>query len=128
MNKYITPGTRIGVLIFGFIRHEGITTDSWIDGEQCVISRSRRAKFAVEEPLSKFAAGGKIVILEPLSKLHPTQVVRNARRLLNTVWRLLDANCEHFVYECFGLKPQSPQLQALTAVIGLTALALISAR
>lgn len=115
--KYIAPGTRVGVYVFGVLRHEGIVTDAWHAREQTVISRSRRVGYAKEEPMSVFANGGQQVVeLPPLSDSHPSLVLANARRLLGTPWRLTDANCEHFTHECSGVEPQSPQLQGWAAL------------
>lgn len=116
--EYIAPGTRVGVYVFGVLRHEGIAADGWVNGGQTVISRSRRAGRTVEESIGDFASGSEVLELPSLSDLHPSLVVANARRLLGSPWRLTDANCEHFVYECFGLPPQSPQLQGWSAFAG----------
>lgn len=127
-NKYIAPGTLVGVYVAGILRHEGIVTDSFLSGEQTVISRSRRVGYAVEEPMSAFAGGRKVIELLPLSDLHPSLVIGNARRLLGTPWRLMDSNCEHFVHECFGMRPESPQLQVWTVLGGITAFLFLVSR
>lgn len=126
--EYIAPGTRVGIYMFGVLRHEGIAGDGWINGEQSIISRSRRAGRATEEPISVFADGYAVVKLPPLSDLHLSLVVANARRLLGTPWKLTDANCEHFVYECFGLKPESPQLQGWISCACAISLLVIAVR
>lgn len=127
-NKYIAPGTRVGIYIARILRHEGIVTDAWIGGEQPVISRSRRIGYAAEEPMSVFADGREVVELSPLSDLHPSLVIANARRLLGSPWRLRDANCEHFTHECFGVEPQSPQLQGWSAAVAAVTILLIASR
>ena len=127
-HKYIPPGTRVGVFVLGFLRHEGIVTDGWQGHEQTVISRSRRSGHAKEESMSVFTDRYELRVLPPLSDLHPSLVVVNARRLLGTQWRLADANCEHFVHECFGVEPQSPQLQGWVGIAGATLLLVLLAR
>jgi len=125
-NRYIIPsGTRVGIYIFGLFLHVGIVSDGWLNGEQTVFSRSRRAGFAKEEPISLFAGGCDFHVLPPLSDLHPSLVIANARRLLGTPWRLADANCEHFVCQCFGLSPKSPQVNGWSGVAAVALLVML---
>lgn len=126
--QYIAPGARVGVYVGGVLRHEGIVTDTVVAGGQTVISRSKRIGYAKEELMSEFVGDREVVELPPLSNLHPSLVIANARRLLGTPWRLMDANCEHFVYECFGMKPQSPQLQVWAVLGGVAAILLLVSR
>jgi len=126
-NRYIIPsGTRVGIYIFGIFLHVGIVSDGWLNGEQTVFSRSKRAGFAKEELISVFTSGYDFHVLPPLSDLHPTLIIANARRLLGTPWRLADANCEHFVHECFGLKPKSPQVYCWSGVAALALLVMLT--
>lgn len=109
MNIY-KAGSRVGVMVAGVL-HEGIPTGRFRDGEPSIISNSRRTGRAVEEPLSVFSGGRQVFRLPPLSDLSPWEVLRNAEKLLGKPWDLFRSNCEHFVRECYGLKPTSPQLR-----------------
>lgn len=107
--QYILPGTVLAVAV-GPIEHVGIVTDQTRDGFPTVISNSHRAGRVVEEPLPTFVSGGEPRIVGYLGKLSPVEVLRRARSLIGTKWKLLSWNCEHFVRWAHGLKPTSPQL------------------
>lgn len=123
-NYNLSLGQLVGVVVNGVL-HLGVVSFTYA-GVIHVISSSRRRGGAFEEPLDAFLAGGELVVLRPLSPLSPSMVVANARQRLGCRWDLFSANCEHFVYQCFGLKPQSPQLRgALTfaaCLLGVSAL------
>lgn len=120
------PGTRLGVWVNG-VRHEGIASNRFIEGEQGVISSSCRAGQAAEESLSTFSGGRRIHVLEPLSDAHPSLVVANARRDIGKRWYLLSANCQHFVCKAFGEPPHSPQLWFAAGICAFSAAAIVAA-
>lgn len=108
-----------------FYWHWGIVTDSWKDGEQTVISCSGLRRMVVEEPMSTFGQGYPIEARNFSSALPVREVLVRARRKLGQRYDLLSWNCEHFVYDSFGLVKQSPQIKQFAILaIGLTLLRL----
>lgn len=106
-----------------FYWHWGIVTDSWKDGEQIVISCSGLRRMVVEEPISIFRQGNPIEPRNLTSALPVREVLVRARAKLGERYDLLSWNCEHFVYDSFGLDKQSPQLKQLAiCAIGLALL------
>lgn len=97
--------------------HKGIATDQWLDGEQLVISCSGRAGRVVLEPMSVFCAGMGAQEMPQLSALPREIVLHQARQLLGKPYSLMDFNCEHFLYQAFGLPPQSPQVATILGLV-----------
>jgi len=125
-NYSYQPGARLAVWVNG-VWHEGIASNGFVGGEQGVISASLRAGRVAEEPLRIFAADQPVRVLEPLSDLHPSQVVANARRAIGQPWHLTKANCQHRVCEAFGVPPHSPQLWIGAGLFLLSTAALMGA-
>lgn len=122
-----TPGTIVRVWV-GPIRHYGIISDRFMDGERMIISSSNRTGEVAEESRQTFSQGGKIDQVEYPSNLPPSQVIARARSALGSKWKLFTANCEHFVYWVHGQPPRSPQLAIAISLVVLTGLALIAKR
>ncbi len=97
--------------------HKGIATDQWLNGEQLVISCSGRAGKVVLEPMPVFTAGMGAEEMPQLSALSREIVLYQARQMLGKPYSLMDFNCEHFLYQAFGLTPQSPQFATLLGLI-----------
>lgn len=97
--------------------HKGIATDRWINGEQLVISCSGRAGKVVLEPMSVFSAGMGAEAMLQLSVLPRKIVLHQALQMLGKPYSLANFNCEHFLYQAFGLPPQSPQVATLFGLV-----------
>lgn len=97
--------------------HKGIATDQWLSGEQMVISCSGRAGRVVVEPMSVFSAGMGAEEIPQLSAMSREIVLYRARQMLGKPYSLTDFNCEHFLYQAFGLPPQSPQVATLIGLV-----------
>lgn len=97
--------------------HKGIATDQWLNGEQLVISCSGRAGKVVLEPMSVFTAGMGAETMPQLSALSREIVLHQALQMLGKPYSLMDFNCEHFLYQAFGLPPQSPQVATLFSLV-----------
>ena len=123
----IPPGTVVSVLV-GFVRHYGIATDKWIDGEQAFISSSMRRGCVAEESKTVFSNNKPIRIEGYPGKLSAAVVLMRARALLGETWDLFKKNCEHFWRKAHGLKPQSPQVRGWAAGIGTFAVIFIASR
>jgi len=119
-NLEFIPGTPVAVYVCG-IRHVGIASDGIIDGEQGVLSSSRRRGQVTEESLSTFSQGRSIKPLDAPADKTAAEVLWRARQQLGRPWHLWQSNCEHFVYSCYGLPPKSPQLQVAAATALLLA-------
>ena len=126
MNIVATRTFAVGQVVASwriFYWHWGIVTDSWKDGEQTVISCSGLRRMVVEEPMSNFRQGNSIQPRNFTSTLPVREVLVRARGKLGQRYDLLNWNCEHFVYDSFGLVKQSPQLKQLAiCAIGLALL------
>jgi hypothetical protein len=105
-----------------FYWHKGIATDQWLNGEQLVISCSGRAGKVVVEPMGVFTAGMRAEAMQQLSTVSREIVLYQARQMLGKEYSLVDFNCEHFLYQAFGLAPQSPQLAGLLGLVAGVAL------
>lgn len=112
----IKPGTVIATVKGGFW-HVGVYSNIGT-----VISNSRCSGGVIEESLNAFCNGKQIKILGYPSQLPPFEVIYRARQLIGKKYNVFNYNCEHFVREVHGLKPESPQLNQaslLAACIGL---------
>lgn len=122
------PGKVIGVRV-GLVTHKGIVSGRNSYGEWMVISNSKRAGGVYEEPLSVFQGRYKLVpVKQPLSDMPTWLVLVQARKMLGARWDVSTWNCEHFVNYAFGLKLESPQLQAAVAMLGIAGIAIMVAR
>lgn len=85
-----------------------------------MISCSNLRGMVVEEPIGIFRQGSSIEPRDFPSTLPVREVLARARGKLGQRYDLLSWNCEHFVYDAFGLDKQSPQLkQFVLCAIGL---------
>lgn len=115
-----------GVAIF----HVGLVSDrrSYF-GLPHVISASKRTGYVVEEPWEEFAQGATVEVCDIRGNLSAQDVLGRARQKIGHEWRLVVANCEHFVRWAHGLPVTSPQLQAGVVKAGLgLAVAAIAAK
>lgn len=110
----------------GFYNHVGLLGDRFINGERGVLSFSAKAKGFVEEPLSVFAGGHPVVCDGYFGNLPPTTVMWRARLKAGQPYSWLDFNCEHFVRYAHGVRVESPQLQQVSAVLGVAGLAFLA--
>ena len=114
------PGDVLAVRVHGVISHEGIVTET---GR--VISNSRRRGGVFEESVRDFSNGGKLVNKGGLSNLSRESVLARARSQIGRRYHALDYNCEHFVRDCYGLRPHSPQKKLAIGAALVAALAVI---
>lgn len=111
---WYSPGDVISIRV-GTIRHEGIMTE-----HGRVICNSRRYGGVAEKSVRDFARGRKITNHGALSRTKPGLVLARARAQMGRRYHPVTHNCEHFVRECHGKDPYSPQKRT---VLGLAALA-----
>lgn len=111
----LVPGTIVAVDVG--VWHEGIVSDRrGDDGAPLVISCSRRAGCAREEPWGTFApAGCPVAVVGYPSSLPPRTVLARARARLGETWTPL-RNCEAFARGAHGFHG-SPTAEGLTAAI-----------
>lgn len=111
--KRLSPGVVVAVDVG--VWHEGIVSDR-IDatGRPYVISCSRRAGRALEEPWATFApAGYRVAVVGYLSRLSPRAVVARARARIGEPWTPI-RNCEAFARGCHGFHG-SPTVETIAA-------------
>lgn len=118
----LLPGQTIGVRV-GPVIHLGIVSDrSDANGSPMIYSNSLRSGCVTLEPLAVFKGVYDFVTVAQPTNLPARQVLSRAHKMLGIRWNLFSWNCEHFVFSAYGLLPQSPQLQAAGAMIGLALL------
>lgn len=123
---YPTPSTPVYVWV-GLVRHLGIVSDRWWNGEPLVISHSLRRGGTFEEPWSVFHGGRPVHVAGEKSNLAPWVVLARARSWIGQKSWSLFLNCEHHVRHALGLEPASPQLRgALSILAGVALLAAVS--
>lgn len=110
--RQLAPGVIVAVWVAP-VWHEGIVSDRRdADGVPLVISCSRRAGAAREEPWGTFApAGCAIAVIGYPSSLAPRTVLARARAGLGRPWTPA-RNCEHFARAAHG-DPESPSVDFL---------------
>jgi hypothetical protein len=118
MLKY-QPGNVLEVKC-GLVCHFGIASDGLVDGQQGVISNSKKHGRVAEESVDDFSGGQPISDRGYWSELSRAEVLARARNSPTDYWVLFD-NCEHFVRRVHGMKPRSPQL-AWGATVGAVVL------
>lgn len=115
-------GTVLAVRV-GPFWHVGILSEpTGIFGARA-ISCSRRRGGVTEESILEFSQGSEVIDRGYPSSLPPELVLWRARSRLGAPWKLLSANCEHFVAWCHGLEVTSPQLRAAGVFAGAALLA-----
>lgn len=110
----------------GWFTHYGIAGDSSVEGEQTVISCSRRRRGTYEERLSVFADGVPVAVRGLIGNLGAHDIVARARADVGRAWSLVANNCEHHVTRACGLKPKSPQVRRVAGAAAVTAVVLIA--
>lgn len=120
--RQLAPGVIVAVWVAP-VWHEGIVSDRrGEDGLPLVISCSRRAGKACEEPWTTFApADCAIAVVGYLSRLAPRTVLARARAGLGRPWTPT-RNCEHFARSCHGV-PESPTAELLASAASAAAAA-----
>ena len=115
--NYPPPGHVVWVPTHLLWRHRGIVSDRWHMGAPMVISASARAGRVREEPWAVFAGGRPVWDEGYPSQLPNSEVMRRARSLIGSPYRLLAFNCDHFVAFAHGEdEPQSSQVGVTLAV------------
>ena len=117
--KACRPGDVLRVSVYGGIHHEGIVTETGT-----VISNSRRMGGVTEESVRAFAGLNRITNLGPLSDCPSYSAIYYARSQIGKPYKAFNSNCQHFVRECYRLKPKSHQRD--WAVVGLGILAALA--
>ncbi|MGH1378830.1 MAG: hypothetical protein ACRBB3_08405 [Alphaproteobacteria bacterium] len=114
-------GAVIEVKIAGMIDHPGILVHDGLGW--CVIHNSYIAGGVVISTLADFAGNRKIHFSSRYrNTANPFLIVKNARLKLGTKWSPL-YNCQHFVSDVCGLKPQSHDLNLICALVASFSLA-----
>lgn len=118
--RQLAPGVIVAVWVAP-VWHEGIVSDRHdAEGLPLVISCSRRAGRACEEPWGTFAPEDcPIAVVGYPSRLRPRTVLARARAGLGREWTPT-RNCEHFARSCHGM-PESPTAELLAAAAHATA-------
>ena len=116
-NKSCRPGDVLCVTVYGGVLHEGIVTETGT-----VISNSRRNGGVVEEGIRDFAGLNKITNLGPLSTLAPHAAIYRARERIGRRYQPVRYNCQHFVRDCYQIKPKSAQRDLAVGALGVLAL------
>ncbi len=95
----------------GFVKHVGIVTGNYHQGQPTIISNTPKYGQVVEHTLEDFC-GGKEFKIESIPKSYADgfRAVQKAFSRLGRPYQLTKYNCEHLVTDAFSLKPQSPQL------------------
>ena len=121
------PGMVVSIPTFPVFRHKGIVSDRWYGGKPMIISNSARSGGVREEPWDVFAEDHVVAVDGYPGDLPNHEVVSRARSFIGTRYDLFSWNCEHFVAEAHGLKPQSPQVAVTVAIailcVGVLAIA-----
>lgn len=118
---YPPPSTPVYVWV-GLVRHFGIVSDRWWNGEPMVISHSFRRGGTFEEPWSVFHGGRQVYVASERSSLEPWIVLARARSWIGQrAWSLF-LNCEHHVRHALGRESSSPQLRGALSVLAGVAL------
>ena len=104
-------GEWVSVKTYGFIDHFGIAT-----GDGRVISNSMRHGGVVIQSEAEFSSGQPVTRYGSPAPLQAHIAVMRAMGRIGERWRAFNDNCEHFIRWAYGLKAESPQAAALTAV------------
>lgn len=112
---WYSPGDIVSVRV-GAVRHEGIMTE-----HGRVISNSRRSGGVFEESLRSFAVGRRIKNHGQLRPADPKLVLAKARSQIGRAYHPYTFNCEHFVRNCYGKDPYSPQKRGALGLVALAA-------
>jgi hypothetical protein len=93
--------------------HHGISC-----GDGYVVHFCKKADAIVEIPLTRFANGRKIYIINYPVSFTTDEIVAHARSLVGTGrYDLLFNNCEHIVYKCRTGEPHSMQVKTVARII-----------
>lgn len=103
----------------GIVEHPGLRFMCW--GQPMVIHNSFRAGEVIISTYQEYAEGNDIIVSERYKPAVPGyQMEMNARRLLGKKWRPW-YNCQHFITEVAGLRPDSRQWNQALASVALLA-------
>jgi hypothetical protein len=119
-----SPGSVLATSHFMFT-HYGIAGDKLVDGEQTVISCSRRRGGCREEQLRAFANEREVTCVGLIGNLTPHDILARARSQIGGKWDLFSNNCEHHVTTACGLDARSPQVRRALLTVGLAAVLLV---
>lgn len=104
-------GEWVSVKAYGFIDHFGLAT-----GDGRVISNSMRHGGVVIQSEAEFSAGKSVRRHGSPNSAGAQAAVMRAYFRIGEPWKAFDDNCEHFVRWAYGMKAESPQATALTAL------------
>jgi hypothetical protein len=101
-----------------FIKHVGIVTGNYHQGQPTIISNTPKYGRVVEHTLEDFC-GGKEFKVESVPQIYMDgyRAVQKAYSRLGKPYQLTKYNCEHLVTDAFSLKPQSPQLASWSTAL-----------
>lgn len=122
-SKLLQPGQPVKIGRRGY-NHYAIVSDRSAGGKPMLISLSRRTGTVAEESWDAVVQGRRVTPSALRSELPAPEIVARARAQCGRKrYRLLTANCEHFVREALGLPARSRQLET-AAGAGATSLLL----
>lgn len=114
--KACQPGDVLRVVVYGGVHHEGIVTETG-----SVISNSLRNGCVTEESVRSFAGLNRIENRGQLSDTSPYAAIAHARSQIGLPYNAYKSNCQHFVRQCYRLKPESHQKRWVVAGLGILA-------
>jgi len=113
----IQEGSIVEIKLFGLIDHPGIVVYNGY--EQQVIHNSFKAGKVIMSPLSEFMDGHKLHFSTRYrSRKHPALIAQSAYSKLGKQWTPF-YNCQHFVSDVAGLKPNSHDMNLILLLVGL---------
>lgn len=104
-------GEWVSVKAYGFIDHFGLAT-----GDGRVISNSMRHGGVVMQSEAEFSERKQVRRYGSPNPAGAQAAVMRAYLRIGEPWKAFDDNCEHFVRWAYGMKAESPQAMALTAL------------
>ncbi|GJL91254.1 hypothetical protein [Hyphococcus sp.] len=104
-------GEWVSVKAYGFIDHFGLAT-----GDGRIISNSMRHGGVVIQSEAEFSSGKPITRYGSPDPHRGQVAVMLAIGRIGEPWSAFSDNCEHFVRWAYGMKAESPQAAALSAL------------
>lgn len=105
----LAAGDVVGCVVLGVV-HEGIVTDTMVDGRPTVVHASARVGAVAEEPWREFVGPYRAWRIGYYGDRCACCVVRDARLRIGEPYDLLLANCQHLTRSVHGVAVRSPGL------------------
>ncbi|MFZ5479074.1 MAG: lecithin retinol acyltransferase family protein [Myxococcota bacterium] len=113
----LLPGTVVGVPAVAAgglvtVTHVGIVSRrARQSGLPMIYNASKRTGRVMHETWAEFTQGEQAQVIDLRGDLPDSVILARAASRLGDEWGLFFSNCEHYVYWCHGLEPESPQLR-----------------